>query len=249
MLIPNFYNEKFTPTVIMSDCNNQAKPSFLLDCFQVIAGKHSILLDSGREAMLNNHGAYWVLSRISVNIKRFPKVFEECEFLSYPLPIKSVFCERDYIVKDKFGEVICNASSVWVVLDQKTHSIKNCKMIGLNQPEEHFAQKSSVDISKISLPDISEMNKVFAFIVKGSSLDENFHVNNAKYADFMIDALSVEEYQKHSIKSFKISFLSQTIENDEITLYRKTEKNGVLIAGYKSDMTPSFSAYLEWENY
>ena len=60
------------------------------------------------------------------------------------------------------------------------------------------------------------------FVVKYSDLDQNNHVNNVKYLQWILDSYPDNYCRQHLVKIFEINYLSETSLNDRIVI--RTER-------------------------
>ena len=51
-----------------------------------------------------------------------------------------------------------------------------------------------------------------------SEIDVNGHVNNARYADWLCDALGMETMREYRVETMQISFASEILPGEEMTL-------------------------------
>ena len=65
-------------------------------------------------------GRFWVLSRLRVQVERFPQWGEEAELNTWPREPKGVFALRDFELVDASGKQVVSGVSAWLVLDAKT---------------------------------------------------------------------------------------------------------------------------------
>ena len=201
MSIPEKFSAIFRPSVTDVDLNYKLKPSFVLDCFQIIAEEHAMLLNAGYEYMKSNYNAYWVLSRIFVEIDKYPKYTEKLKFTTWPLEPKSIECIREYIIEQEDGKIIGKGKSMLLIVDADSHKLKPVKtinMLSLEKFKEETLQNYRLD--KILPETLSE--SVYEAQIRLSDIDINKHVNNAKYADYIFDAFSSCDFEKYDILNF-----------------------------------------------
>lgn len=238
--IPNFYKEKFAPNVADVDFNSIAKPFFYLNAFQIAAGKHSEKLNAGHETMLKEYSAYWVLARVSVNVSRYPDIYEDVEVETWPLPPKSAYCIRNYAARDGRGKIIATGSSMWTVVDKERHVLRPISTIGLLSPGI-YREDGGDSLGK--LPKLDETaERIYSFQVRVADLDLNRHINNAKYAEYMLNAFNVSELDGKYISSFQINFLHEAREDDILSVYKKSAGAGEYAIEGKIGGSAVFSA-------
>ena len=234
MIIPEKFSAIFYPSVADIDLNYKHKPSFILNCFQIIAEEHAMLLNAGYEYMKSNYNVYWVLSRIFVEIYKYPKYTEKLKFTTWPLEPKPVECIREYIIEQEDGEVIGKGKAMLLILDADTHKLKPVKSINMAAPEkfkEEMLNKCRLD--KILPEKLSE--PVYDTQIRISDIDINKHVNNAKYADYMFNAFSSCDFENFEILSFQINYLNEAKEGDKIYITKYNAGNNIYIIEGKTE--------------
>lgn len=231
MIIPEKFSAIFRPSVIDVDFNYKIKPSFILNCFQIIAEEHAMLLNAGYKDMITKYNSYWVLSRLFVEIDRYPEYIEKLEFTTWPLKPKAVECIREYIIKQDNGEVIGRGKSIYLIIDANSHKLKPVSSINMLAPENYKEEMlQNFRLDKILPESLSET--VYEAQIRLSDIDINNHVNNAKYADYMFNAFSSCDFEKYEILSFQINYLSEAKEGDKIFISKyNVGDNNYIIEG------------------
>ena len=93
--------------------------SSLLDVLQKAAGEHADRLKFG-VSDLNEANDTWVLSRLRVEVDKWPQVGENVLLKTWPKGIDRLFAVRDFELYDKDGIVLARAASYWLVIDRQT---------------------------------------------------------------------------------------------------------------------------------
>ena len=126
------YKTKYTIGISDVDFMETLKISALFKYFQELASAHADLLGFGIDLISSKHNVTWVLVKIKVDIDRLPKWNEEIEIETWPLKPKRFEFQRDYIVRDKAGNVIIRAISDWVIMDVTSRELKKAELIQIN---------------------------------------------------------------------------------------------------------------------
>jgi acyl-ACP thioesterase len=241
-IVPQKYTAEFTPSVMEQDFKKRFKPSFLLNCFQFIAGEHATLLNAGFENMRDAFNALWVVSRIYVEIYENAPSAEPLRFETWPLAPGSAYCIRNYSVTTRGGKPIAVGKSMWLVLDFHTHKLRPIKTIDLFSPPDYMPDHlPDSTLGKIILPENKQA--VYEMPIRYPDIDVNLHVNNAKYADYMLGALTCGELSEREVATFQINFNREAHENDKILICRAVDGEKILIEGAKNAEN-CFSAFV-----
>ncbi len=136
---------------------------------------------------------------------------------------------RCYEFWDTSGQLLVASQSSFVVVDPVTHVLQR------PQHFDQFYQLTHMDRDggcpppqKIVVPE--GMTETQRRPIRYSDIDYNGHVNNTVYADFLVDALP-DSLSHNETKAFGISFLSESLLGDELTIHTGTEDNRVFFRG------------------
>lgn len=231
------YEKEYDLRVSDFDKNDCLKPFAILDAFQTVADFHAKRIGMGYDDLIKN-GIVWVLLRTRYDVLK-PISFgtEKVILRTWPHEAGRADYDRDYQILSTDNEVLINGSSKWCLLNIKTRRIVFGG--GVNYPDgEYYLQKNYPDgLKKIADFSIEGALEVTA-LAGERDLDHNGHVNNARYAEFILDALEGEK-----IRSIEINYLNEMIKG-EYTLYVIKEDNKRLIKGF-SNQKESFRAVVE----
>ena len=234
------YEKKYDLRVSDFDKYDNIRPFGILDILQTVADKHASLLKIGFNELIAEDLA-WVLLRTRYDVIN-PIGFGESEVTvkTWPLKAGRVDFDRDYQIDKSDGRVGIIASSKWCVINVKTRKIVFGK--GVSYPEEEYYPQINYPegLKKLADFDISTAKK-YAGYAGESTLDHNGHVNNAKYVEFILDALKFKENQK--IKSFEINYINE-MHVGNFELYFVENANKRLIKGF-SQGKEAFRAEIE----
>jgi acyl-ACP thioesterase len=203
------------------DFTQKIKLSAVFNYFQEVASLHSENLGMGFNTIEENYGLAWVLTRIKVDIDRYPIWNEEVIFETWPQYPKKFHFDRDYLIKDLSGNIIARAVSVWVILDIKTREIKKTDTLSTKFPEPLSERALSNQIEKIK--PCSSTIPVYKKMIGCSDIDINGHLNNSRYVDFIMDCFTIEDLRKYHAKSIQINYINETLPGDTIILSRSIE--------------------------
>lgn len=178
----------FDSTVRYSECGSDATLTIgsLLNYFQDCATFHSEHIGHGIPYM-DEMGCCWVVTSWQVSIRRMPCFLERIRVSTWCPEMGAAHARRDCSVVNADGEVLVEATSLWVVFD-----IARGRAIRVPASEQAFA----TDDAPIDLPPArrkikvtGEGTKLASFPVTIHHLDTNQHVNNAQYVQMAEDAV------------------------------------------------------------
>ena len=206
-------------TISSFDLNpkGQARLTTMANFFQEMAYHHADQLGFGFND-LKVKQTFWVLSRMKIRINRYPVWDDQVQVETWHRGMDRLFGLRDFRVMDRSGNLMGMASTAWLILDSNTRR----PVRSVDEVMQKSKGEESVfadGLQKIVLPEkleaLNHRRVVF------SDLDIVGHVNNVKYMEWCIDALSMKA-TGHEIKELEINFTQEALLGDEIGI------NGVL---------------------
>lgn len=220
------YSQKFSVSIYDVDFCGILKPSSILNYFQEVATRHSVELKVDYFNLIKKN-EFWVLSRVCVEIDKYPEYGDEITVVTYPIAPRMIDCDRDYYILDKDGNVLIRGVSKWLILDAQTHKIKRVNpnyFGGLN-----FIDKRAIQKPNWKVEPVDNMELVFNSAVRLDDIDFNRHMNNAKYINAAFNALEPNDILKKRIKAFSVNFLSEMNYNKEYSVKRLYNDQDVII--------------------
>lgn len=200
-----------------SDQNGKLTLHSLFHFLQECAWDNARLNNFGYE-YLKSQNAFWVLTRILVQMDEYPDWRDEIQIKTWPKGTDGFFALRDFEIS-KDNKVIGKATTSWLILDAETKRPR--KLDNFNFVHENFLQDSAIDkkLEKITFSgDLVPMEKRKVYY---SDLDVNKHVNNATYVKWISDSLFSDNTS--GISEFEINFISELHLNDEFIVHKTTE--------------------------
>lgn len=223
----NIYSKRFNLRTSDFDRFRKISPASVLDLFQTVAGGHAAELGCGF-APLFARNLLWVLVRTKYQVIKQPDMYQTVVVKTWPLAPSRIGFQREYVMEDENGNTLIKASSDWVIIHSEQRKIVSADNI---YPEmEHLTEKSFEEKVK-KLPVFSEEGDFITVCPNFSQLDMNGHVNNTKYANYVLDALNPDE--DFEIKAFQLDYRNELKIGDDIKLYTKKEENAVYVKGVK----------------
>ena len=172
----------------------------------------------------------FILVNWYVDLTRPLKQGETVELKTWPLyPKHSVFL-RDYEIYCR-GEKVGVASSRWCLTDMISFTLTR---IADNFEEGFFdgySTERSVEFSAWKIPPLEGGESAYDRIVRYCDYDHYFHVNNTRYADYLMDAFKVDELKGKFIKQAQITYVKQCKEGESIAFTKKRDGNCYFVEG------------------
>ncbi len=212
--------------VRFSDCDSTSRlrVSSFFDFMEETA-----ILDAERNGFgiwkMVENGYTTVISRIKLRISHVPSWGEKLRVSTWT---KSIYSHkvaiRDYSIRDERGSVIAEATSSWLLVNLRTGRAED--------PERApflptlYPERSAISENLELLPLRENPRIALSKTASYSDLDMNRHVNNCRYADWVLDALFLDPaFRKAGIRSIQMNYLSEVSFGEEIQLVRFDNSN------------------------
>ena len=156
----------------------------------------------------------WVLTRLRVKMRRFPRWGEKVSILTFPRGGRRIVAYRDFVLSGEGGEELGFATSEWMLIDLATR-----KLVAI--PEAVFAAANTVRkpvFGEESQPkfrwDCRETSSdALIFRARRGDIDLNGHVNNVHYIEWFLEGRSDSAPPCHEID---VIFKSETLAGEEV---------------------------------
>ena len=206
MSLPKTYCEK---TLLLSrDCDLGGlwKPSAILTAMQETAGMHSHILGCGRETLVQK-GVVWVLTRCEVQMEKEARMGSRLSIETFPMPLRRWFFPRYFVFRDDAGAQVGAAGTLWVLFDlEKRCMVAPGDVAGAIPDNSDLTPPLGVPGP---VPRLTGETAASARTPVYSELDVNGHVNNARYADWLCDALGLEVMREYRVKTMRLSYAAE----------------------------------------
>lgn len=171
------------------------------------------------------NGYTTVISRIKLRINHVPVWGEKLRVSTWT---KSIYehkvAIRDYSVRDERGSVIAEATSSWLLVNLRTGRAEDPESVPFLPAL--YPEKNAISENLELLLPRENPRAVLSKRACYSDLDMNRHVNNCRYADWVLDALFLDPaFRKMPIRSIQMNYLSEVSAGEEISLLRFENSN------------------------
>lgn len=215
----NIWEEKYKVTSYLVNLRQRAGLYATLNLIQDIGWVHAF---NTKIKLPKNQG--WVFTRQNLKMDYWPKWNEVVTIKTWlRTPIEKAFFYRDYelfVDEKKIGQ--CTSS--FTIMNLETR--KREENVNLSLIPNIWQENYSLDQKPKKINWLDNVSDVASFKVRNSDLDMNNHVNNTKYAQWVLDSLSLEDLTGNKeLCEYDINFLSEAKSDDEITVQTSGEQS------------------------
>ncbi|MBQ8201107.1 MAG: hypothetical protein IJZ74_05005 [Clostridia bacterium] len=226
------FSEEFLIRSYQADVTNHITPSAILQIMQEMAGAHAEMLDIGRSVLLN-HNLVWILTRVEVQMDRYPTAGETLYVETFPMPNRRWFFPRYFIFRDGSGMQIGCAGSLWALLDVTSRRMSK------PDPVMHMLPDNSdltapmglpATVEEIAIPPVTAM-----LLPQYTDLDVNGHVNNTRYIDWCCNALGIDTMKQYCLSRFVLNFNQEILPGQAIRTELHRQGDAFSFSGFEGD--------------
>ncbi len=182
---------------------------------------HSDSIGAGIEELVKRNIG-WMLNRWEVKVNKYPRAKDSIFITTWTSGFNKFYATREFTMEDKEGNIFALATTQWILIDMNRKRpiripvdfIEKYKRI------EEFNFSEFTDFN-IIVDDIEESSN---FTVRRSDIDNNNHVNNIKYVDWIIEDMKIQTYENETIEEFSIIYKKEILEGSEINIGKKEVK-------------------------
>lgn len=230
------YSLSFFLSAGETDAEGQLSLPLLASRIIDISTAHANSLGIGNPAM-EHKGCGWVLSRIALEMKSYPKVNNTYRLTTWIESYNRHFSERIIEVSDEAGNPYGYARTIWMVLDTRTR-----ESVGLSHlpiPEELIIpgecpiprQGKHIFVIPENNPEepgrgtVKANRPVFDYIIRYCDLDFYRHVNTVRYVQLLLNRFSLEEWDAMEVSRMELAFMHELKYGEEVSVLRADTDN------------------------
>lgn len=241
----NIYEESFKIYTWDVDSEDKLKISSAFNYCQEAAGIHATKLGVGVEFM-RSQGIAWVLSRMSLELSSRPAWGSILRLKTWPRGTEKLFAIRDYELLLQNGQTIGRGRAAWLIVDTENMRPRRPEAIAEKLPLNPD-QNALTDGAK-AIKQEEDLVKVFSRTASYTDIDYNKHVNNARYAQWVEDAIPEGLLSGANGLRLDINYLAELLLEEKLEILSanvhmpQSPDLVYSVEGRKTDQKPSFRA-------
>ncbi|MGN0207635.1 MAG: acyl-[acyl-carrier-protein] thioesterase [Muribaculaceae bacterium] len=208
------YSETFF--LAPGECDPQQRMPLSLLTMRLIqvATYHANQWGVGYETLIKERQT-WVLSRVAIEMKRYPMVNETYTLTTWIEGYNRRFSERNFAILDAEGNEIGYARTIWVIMNIDTReSTDMTKFAFIN---ENISDRPCPIERHTKLRQLTDYRtKQYSFDY--SDIDFNRHVNSCKYIEHILNQWTLDFHDAHTIRRFEIAYMKEAVYGEEVEI-------------------------------
>ena len=198
----------------MVDFEKRLALPFLLSLMQESAWVHAAHLGQGHRET-SARGAAWVIVRQRVEMWEWPRWEETMTLRTWLRPPGAAMVVRDFeffLAERKIGQ----AAAHWITIDE---SHRRPIRLGFPDNPGLFRQEGHLSIEPSKLTPAKDLIRLEEFQVRNSDLDLHGHVNNTRFADWILNSLPLAMLRQHRLTEYEINFLAEAPPAERVSIH------------------------------
>lgn len=166
--------------------------TLVADVIQV-ATDHANALGVGYSRLIED-GNSWVLSRLTIEVDRMPRINEDYSLTTWIEGFNRHFSERNFELRAS-GVTIGYMRTVWVAINVATR--RPADLSGISHLQSTVSDRRCPIEPQRRIPSPpADMADVYEVIFRSSDIDFNRHVTTTRYMELAVDSLPLELYDR-----------------------------------------------------
>lgn len=211
------------------DRYDRIHPSSVLSLFQDVAGIHANALGIGFDALMARK-TIWVLTKVRYRMVGTPRRYETVRVRTWPLPPARVNFRREYVMETPDGRVLVQGTSEWVVVHSEKRRVLPATDL---YPGDDYCTDTFFEGRLAKVPVFTPDSAGRSLTTGFTQLDINGHVNNTRYADYVMDALAPGEGE--TVRELQIDYHRELLSDQTVELQLQRDGGTVLCRGLSGE--------------
>lgn len=217
------YKKKYVVPYYESDANGNMKLPSILNVALQLSGEQSFSLGVSDDWLKDTYNYTWIVVEYEMDIVRLPRFTETITMETFARSYNKFFCYRDFVFYAENGEKLLTISTTFVLLDIATRKV-------VRVVDEIVAPYQVDKVSKIirghHFHDLAEADSIEQlYHVRFNDIDQNGHVNNSKYFDWMVDPLGYDFLSSYVPEKIYLKYVKEVMYG--VDIISRVETNGL----------------------
>lgn len=154
---------------------------------------------------LRPHNASWVLSRLSIELDRMPRVGGEYLLETWVETVGRISSDRGFaLIEAATGQCIGRAHTIWMAIDLTSRRPVDLGVLG--DITEVINASPAFPSTCGRIPPLKAEEEGYDFKFRVSDIDVNRHVTTRRYIDLIVDSFALDVFENQRVSRFEIAF-------------------------------------------
>lgn len=162
----------------------------------------------------------WVLSRLSIEMTRYPRIHESYTLETWIEGYNKHFSSRNFAIYGADGTPCGYARTIWVVIDLETRA--SVDLSQLDYIARNITDRPCPIDKQSRVRDVHDDHPA-THRVGYIDIDLNRHVNSVKYIEHLLDLFDLERYDRQQVHRFEISYANEARYGTPLQLLKAEE--------------------------
>ncbi len=176
----------------------------------------------------------WVLTEYAIKVERLPVQGERIHVGTLPYSFKRSFGYRIYRVRDGKGDTIIEGKGKFLLINIHTKGIVRPSPALLAKFTDAKKEPSSLSFPKWPVSE-GALIKEKTIKVTDSDIDQNGHVNNARYVRHAVETLKEAGENLHPLSGIHVRYRKEAFKGDELQVSLYHLEDGFYLAIRRRD--------------
>ena len=200
-----FYKDYY---LAAGECNPQGEMPLTLLMTRIIevATFHANSWGAGYARLIQDNQV-WVLSRVTIEMKEYPKVNTNYRLTTWIEDYNRHFSQRNMRLDDADGNPLGYVRTIWMVIDMNTRASVDISQLGYISDKVSDLPCPIEPMSRLRpIEEGHAVDYVFGYM----DCDLNRHVNTVRYLSHLMNLFDMDCYDHYFIRRMEISFIKET---------------------------------------
>lgn len=213
----------FSLQLTAAECNPQGEMPLGLLVERIIeaATRHANAWGVGYANLIESEQV-WVLSRLTLEMTRYPRVNEQYTLTTWIEDYNRHFSRRHIAIAAQ-GEIVGYARTIWMVIDFNTRASVDISKLGYIAANAKPDKPCPIDEQARFAP--FEATEQAEYTFRFTDCDINRHVNTVRYVELLLDQFPLEWHDSNAVRRVEMAFAGECRYGDVATLLFERPKD------------------------
>lgn len=204
-------------TMTAGDCGPESvmTPQFLAAKVIEVATLHANQLGVGYDRLMLD-GMAWVLSRLSLDMDRWPGINETFTVTTWIEGVNRHFSERNFEICAADGEILGHARSIWMGIRVRERSGGDLSLLESLRDVVSEKRCPAAPIPRLGAMPDDAVSTYYTFTY--CDCDFNRHVNTVRYIELLLNRGTLEFYDTCQVSRLDIAFMHEARYGEEVSV-------------------------------